>query len=91
MENQGKMFRQHCERIESDQLLKYTNAVYDEGLSLAVDIAEEIAYRDNIIKRQTHVITELRHMVDVCNNEINELTNQVVNLKGIECEHETKN
>lgn len=48
MTEDKKYFRQH-ESIESEQLLEYTKAVHDEGLSLAVEIAAEIAHRDNII------------------------------------------
>ena len=64
MKNQGKMFRQHCESIETEQQLKYTKAVHDEGLSLAVEIAAEIAYRDNVIKRKSEIIQNLRIQLD---------------------------
>ena len=60
MTKDGKHFRQYVEKLNRDDLLRYRKAVYDEGLCLAIDIASEILYRDNVISRQEKIISTLR-------------------------------
>lgn len=54
-----KKFRQRKGNIDNSVINEYVAAIQAEGLCLQVEIAHELAVRDQLIDQQTRIIKEL--------------------------------